>query len=259
MEAQLPFDYTVARFSPADLRACVPGMAWETFRKWQKLGMIHLSSGIGLGRGNVPAYTGEDLVQVALAAALVHQGVRVSRTECVWFLVRARLLTRDRGDPLLAALLAAHPTTGELTLRWVPEAGAGNVPDPFGFASVDAPAVAIMVRVDHLIATVTRKMEALLAGEPAEVPEEAPPVTADADPRWSTDAAGRRVLVGLTAAETAEYTAFLRCNDPGDDRDADAAQFIALRTRHQAAQRDLLTADMAARRPARTRAPARKA
>lgn len=221
------------RFSRQQMLACVPGLSEEVFKQWIVRSVVAFTDDAPMGKGRRRLYTPADVIQVATLHEMARQGIMVSKAVLVWHLVRGRLIALAHpplaGELGYAVALAIHPTTGELVSRTFIEGEA-----PFDPNDDDAPDVMVLFRVDRFIARMRDRMDAILADKPAAPP---PNPTRNEEPdffrRWATDGEARRVLVGLTAEETAEYE---RTRD-ADASDYDAKdRYLELHDKHEAAR-----------------------
>lgn len=223
----MSMDLDEPQFTTQEMLACIPELNHETYKQWLKRGTLHLITSVG--RGKRPLFPGMDVLQVATAAELTRNGaITLNKLVFLWPVVRGRALawmTGYRGGEAVL-ILYIDPTTGELGV--VPVIEDAEPPE----AALDAPSVPDMLtmfRVDRFIGRMVTRMERVKAGLPAEEPP-APPETGE----FAHDEQGRRVLVGLSLAETHELVALLRDDD---ELTADqAARRDELDARHMAAR-----------------------
>lgn len=220
-------------FTRQQMLACVPGLSEEVFKQWIIRGIVSFTDDAPMGKGRRRLYTPADVIQVATLHEMSRQGIMVSKAVFVWHIVRGRLIALAHpplaGELGYSAALAIHPTTGELVSRTFIEGEAAFDPNDDA-----APDVLVLFRVDRFIARMLARMDAIQSDKPTAPP---PNPTRTEDPdyfrAWATDAADRRVLVGLTAEETEEYE---RTRD-ADAWDHDAKdRYLELHEKHEAAR-----------------------
>lgn len=140
-------------------------------------------------------------------------------------------------------VLAIHPESGELVSRAFYESDADS--DPLGFDSEDSPDLTVVFRVDRFLMRLDERMDDVLNGQQAK-PDPNPTRGEDPDffRRWTTDDAGRRVMVGLTHEESAEFETL--AHDPALRRST-RPRYLDLHHKHESARHARLNAEIAAR------------
>lgn len=229
------------QFTRKQLLACVPGLSEEVFKQWMLRGVVALVDQGPVGTGNRRLYSASDIIQTAVFNEFARQGVLPSKAAFVWREVERRMVAR-RLSPLsegagCVAVFAIHPVTGELVSRTFFETSTEEAPS--GLDGDDLPDLAVIFRVDRFIDRILARVGAITDGQ-APAPPPNPSAGEDPDPlrAWTTDAAGRRVMVGLTAEETAEYER-LAIRRPAKSRAESRAagdRFLELHAKHEGAR-----------------------
>jgi hypothetical protein len=243
-------------FTTHQMLACAPGLAAETYNQWLNRGVVILREEAAPGRGRRRLYSPRDVVQIATIWEMVRQGFPPSKARQIWLVTESRLITRTSpapGEAFDAVLLfCMNPQTGELVLRFDHEGGiASRAEGEDEGDETDVPDVFTLVRVDRFVARVLARMDAIR--QQAARPREPDPVAGDdPDPMraYDQDSAGRRVLVGLTLAETSEYLTLLapRARPYASEEEFEAAheRYEELNRRHAEARFRRLAAEAGA-------------
>jgi hypothetical protein len=210
----MQFDLEVPQFLTAELLACVPGLGGDAFKQWLQRRTVVLSTGENIGRGRKPVYRGTDVIQVAAIHELTRQGMMASRATLAWQMAIAPRLRNWRTSHAMhqppynrSVFFGLDPQTDELIAKEFSE----GIDDPLDHP--DAPNVLILFRTDRFIIRMIERMQKIKGGLPASDAAPPPsPIEADFAYHESLnaverDAAGNRVLIGLTRDKTLEYFA----------------------------------------------------